>query len=66
MTAAEEVREETVSEGEETDLERRLRDERREQGLPPGVEDPAILAQVAALVRAGGGGRGRAPQRREW
>lgn len=40
------------------DLARRTR---REQGLPPKVRDPAVLARIAALLApAAGGGKRRA------
>jgi len=37
---------------EQTDLRRVIEATRRAQGLPPGVEDPAALARVAAAVTA--------------
>ena len=32
----------------------RARQERTEQGLPPKILDPAVLAQLVALLRGGG------------
>jgi len=39
-------------------LAEKVRRERREQGLPPTVEDPSALRRIAALLTNGGGDDG--------
>jgi len=36
------------------DLQKRIEQERRLQGLPPHIEDAAALRKLAALVKNGG------------